>query len=460
MTRGVAEDAMAVAAGLAHSAAFDEDGVLFVWGWGERGQLGTGNTDSRLTLTRVHGLPAPVAQIAAGQSHTAIVTETGDLFMFGAGKSGQLGLFFKFDSTFPTLLDRALFHGDAVLVVACGIVHTAVLTECGGVYTFGAGWLGQLGHGNKEDQHEPRRVPATSFNDERVVMLAAGFSHTVALSEEGRVYTWGRGGSGQLGHNYWGNETAPRLVDPGRFGDKKVVFVSAGGYHTLALTSREQLFTWGEGFSYQLGHGNNCNKLVPTLVGAEAFGGSTALTAACGRSHTLVVTRDGALWACGNGAFGQLGLGHMDSRQNLRQSFVRVGASEFCGVRIAAVYAGHLHSMAVTEDGALWTWGQGDDGRLGNGDEERRWSPHRVSAAGFGSVGIGRHRELPAEHTIAFAMGSHRRLGGSSDAHCSRLKEELVGMIVDLCDGWLANRRGKSEGVARLLGGGLMRGTQ
>ena len=124
---------MAVAAGLAHSAAFDEDGVLFVWGWGERGQLGTGNTDSRLTPTRVDGLPAPVAQIAAGQSHTAIVTETGDLFMFGAGKSGQLGLFFKFDSTFPTLLDRALFHGNAVLMVACGIVHTAVLTECGGV---------------------------------------------------------------------------------------------------------------------------------------------------------------------------------------------------------------------------------------------------------------------------------------------------------------------------------------
>ena len=451
---------MAVAAGLAHSAAFDEDGVLFVWGWGERGQLGTGNTDSRLTPTRVDGLPAPVAQIAAGQSHTAIVTETGDLFMFGAGKSGQLGLFSKFDSTFPTLLDRALFHGDAVLVVACGIVHTAVLTECGGVYTFGAGWLGQLGHGNKEDQHEPRRVPAASFNDERVVMLAAGFSHTVALSEEGRVYTWGRGGSGQLGHNYWGNETAPRLVDPGRFGDKKVVFVSAGGYHTLALTSREQLFTWGEGFSYQLGHGNNCNELVPTLVGAEAFGGSTALMAACGRSHTLVVTRDGALWACGNGAFGQLGLGHMDSRQSFRQSFVRVGASEFCGVRIAAVYAGHLHSMAVTEDGALWTWGQGDDGRLGNGDEERRWSPHRVSAAGFGSVGIRRHRELPAEHTIAFAMGSHPRLGGSSDVHCSGLKEELMGMIVDLCDGWLANRRGKSEGVARLLGGGLMCGIQ
>ena len=79
---------MAVAAGLAHSAAFDEDGVLFVWGWGERGQLGTGNTDSRLTPTRVDGLPAPVVAVAAVtvfpgpvEIHLAVLTGHADVLL-------------------------------------------------------------------------------------------------------------------------------------------------------------------------------------------------------------------------------------------------------------------------------------------------------------------------------------------------------------------------------------------
>ena len=69
---------MATAAGGGHSAAVGEDGALFVWGYGEDGALGTGDTDRRLAPTRVAGLPAPVRQVAAGLCHTGIVTEAGD----------------------------------------------------------------------------------------------------------------------------------------------------------------------------------------------------------------------------------------------------------------------------------------------------------------------------------------------------------------------------------------------
>ena len=72
---------MAAAAGGCHSAAVGEDGALFVWGSGQFGQLGTGDTASRLAPTRVGGLSAPVRQVAAGPSHTGIVTEAGDLLM-------------------------------------------------------------------------------------------------------------------------------------------------------------------------------------------------------------------------------------------------------------------------------------------------------------------------------------------------------------------------------------------
>ena len=102
---------MAAAAGESHSAAVGEDGSLFVWGHGESGQLGTGDTADRLAPTRVAGLPAPVRQVAVGFYHTGIVTDAGDLLMCGCGGHGRLGLGDKEDRTTPTLVARALDPG-------------------------------------------------------------------------------------------------------------------------------------------------------------------------------------------------------------------------------------------------------------------------------------------------------------------------------------------------------------
>ena len=450
---------MAAATGNLHSAAVGEDGALLVWGNGEHGKLGTGDTVTRLAPTRVAGLPAPVRQVAAGQCHTGIVTDAGDLLMCGAGQFGFLGLGDENDRPTLTPVARALFDGDAALMVACGCVHTAVVTEDGGVYTFGCGKGGRLGHGCEENELAPRRVPAAGFNGERVVMVAAGEVHTVALSEQGRAYTWGFGNSGQLGHNRVERERAPRQVDHRLLGGEKAVFVAAGGLHTVAVTAGGQLYSWGHGGHGRLGHGDLGNRLVPTQVGAGVFGGSAVVMAACGYYHTLVVTHDGALWACGLGRSGRLGLNDTSSRH----VFARVGAGTFGGARVVAAAAGFAHSAAVTEDGALWTWGIDDDWQLGHGRNRGcRLVPTLVPGTGLGGARIGRCRGLPAEHVLAFAMGTHGRLGAGAHAHCSALAGEpgLVAMIAGLCCGrlrWPARgERGcAGEGVVRLLGGGL-----
>jgi alpha-tubulin suppressor-like RCC1 family protein len=205
-------------------------------------------------------------------------------------------------------------------------------------------------------------------------MVAAGDGHTVALSEAGHVFTWGYGEFGQLGHGDEEDQWAPRQVEAGRFGGERVVFVAAGGNHTVAVTAGGRLYTWGLGYLGQLGHGDTGDRLVPTLVRAEAFGGSAVVRAACGIVHTLVVTEAGALWACGNGQYGRLGLNDEEDRH----VFERVGMEAFGGARVVAAAAGNNHSAAVTKDGALWTWGRGDDGRLGHGNKQRRLAPMRV----------------------------------------------------------------------------------
>ena len=172
----------------------------------------------------------------------------------------------------------------------------------------------------------------------------------------------GYGDYGQLGHNDEDNQLAPRQVEAGRFGGETVVFVAAGAHYTVAVTAGWRLYSWGYGESGQLGHGDT-SLLEPTVVGAGAFGGSAVVMAACGCFHTLVVTQDGGLWACGWGGHGQLGL----NDEADRHAFERVGAGAFGGARVVAAAAGVSHSAVVTEDGALWTWGNGYHGQLGHG---------------------------------------------------------------------------------------------
>ena len=198
---------------------------------------------------------ALIRQVSCGSVHTALVTFEGDLLMCGSGTYGLLGLGDDKNRATPTLVPRNMFDGKAVLMVACGASHSVVLTEDGGVFTFGNELRRRLEFGNKQVQLAPNKVSAAAFNDERIVMVAAGDGHTVALSDAGHVFTWGRGNIGQLGHNDRKDNRVPRQVEPGRFGGEKVVFVAAGRSHTAAVTTRGRLYTWGFNSGGQLGHG-------------------------------------------------------------------------------------------------------------------------------------------------------------------------------------------------------------
>jgi hypothetical protein len=181
--------------------------------------------------------------------------------------------------------------------------------------------------------------------------------------------------------------------------------------------------------------------------------------AACGAAHTLVVTQDGALWACGRGFVGQLGLNDMGCLAS-RNAFERVGGTTGAacgGARFVAASAGWMHSMAVTADGALWTWGNGVQGQLGHGDKQSHLVPTRVAAASLKDTRIGRCRPLPTDHAVALAMGTHGRLGANSPVRVLGGEVSLLAMIAGFSGVWVAGVAGRSEGLVRLLGGVTVR---
>jgi hypothetical protein len=275
----------------------------------------------------------------------------------------------------------------------------------------------------------------------------------------------------------------PTLLAAEVFKGSKIVTVAAGGRHTMAVGVDGALWAWGEGFYGQLGLGDTNNRLVPTLVGAEeVFGGSQVRTIACGRDHTLAVTEAGELWVWGQGVQGQLGLN--DGQDRLVPT--RVDPQHFAHAPISTVAAGFDHSAAVTAGGALYTWGRGEaehtgsqvPGGLGHADLANRLVPTLVPRQLLGGARVGRCHGLLEELALAFAMGTHERLGAGSAAaggvggrRRSRraqgkapaaMREEegclylmmpadLVKRVVE-AGGWRAEGE-LGEGVVRLMGG-------
>ena len=155
-----------------------------------------------------------------------------------------------------------------------------------------------------------------------------------------------------------------KLTRRGReaFAGRRVVAVSAGRNHSLAITADGAVWSWGDGMFFCLGHGDDQDQLLPKNV--EAFiAGRRVVAVSAGDGHSLALTADGAVWSWGWGSFGKLG--HGDQQDQLLPKKVEALADQ----RVIAVLAGAYHSLALTAVGAFFTWGKGEDGCLGHGED-------------------------------------------------------------------------------------------
>ena len=156
-------------------------GELWMWGANEFGQLGVGDLENRNTPTQVvfENLEKGenILQVQCGGQHTAVLTSHGRLFAFGCGEYGQLGVSLESSSeciTTPALIP----HHNKFQAIACGASHTAAVTESGSLYTWGRGSSGQLGHKDHEDQFAPKLVENLAYR--RVESVSCGTNHTAA----------------------------------------------------------------------------------------------------------------------------------------------------------------------------------------------------------------------------------------------------------------------------------------
>eukprot|EP00947_MAST-08B_sp_MAST-8B-sp1_P000416 g416.t1 len=321
----------------------------------------------REMLRRWWKLPggAPKAERVTGSDWKDFsLRKDGAVYSQGEGFCGRLGHGNEEDQDVPKLIEA--LSGVRVCAVSASYAQSLFLTEDGKVYSCGVGDNGMLGHGNREEQHVPKLIEALS--GVRVCAVSAAPDHRLFLTEDGKVYSCGSGGYGQLGHGNEENQYAPKLIEA--LSGVRVCAMSAGHYHSLFLTEDGKAYSCGYGGFGRLGHGNEEWQHVPKLI--EALSGVRVCAVSAGNSHSLFLTEDGKAYSCGYGIWGKLGHG------NEEHQLVPKLIEALSDVRVCAVSAGDFHSLFLTEDGQVYSCGGGDNGELGHGNEETQLVPEHI----------------------------------------------------------------------------------
>ena len=361
------------------------------WGYNNRGQVGFDTGISNVTTPAT--VPAggaltgkTVASLATGFTFSLALCTDGTLAAWGDNNFGQLGsAYLETNSATPVAVSlTGALSGKTVIAVAAGGEHCLALTHDGLVYAWGRNDSGQLGTSSGGDRDVPAAVDFTGdLAGKSVVAIAAGTSHSLALTADGLLFAWGSDTNNQLGNGPSGSRTTPTaVVMTGDLAGQRVVAVVAGGGHSLALDNGGRVYAWGSNASGQLGNGSYANADSPVALPAFT---SPVVALAAGEAHSVALTLDGGLFAWGSNDRYQLGTG---SSASLSRTPVAVDLTAFGVNTPVALAAGNRHNFAHTADGALFGWGDNYSSQLGSSPGYTVATPTRVNSGVLASAAL------------------------------------------------------------------------
>ena len=282
-----------VSSGFFHCAAIKTDGTLWTWGRGGEGQLGGNTATNKSTPITTFAGGTNWKQVSGGRFYCAAIKTDGTLWTWGQGIYGQLGDNTATSKSTPV---TTFAGGTNWKQVSAGAFHSAAIKTDGTLWTWGYGTEGRLGDNTVTNKSTPVTTFAGGTNWKQV---SAGYHHCAAIKTDGTLWTWGRGSS--LGDNTFTDKYTPVTTFAGGTNWKQV---SSGSNYCAAIKTDGTLWTWGAGFDGRLGDNTQTNKSTPVTTFA---GGTNWKQVSAGFFHTAAIKTDGTLWTWGQGYSGQLG---------------------------------------------------------------------------------------------------------------------------------------------------------
>jgi|GEM_PF-3037766 len=339
----------------AHALLLKTNGTLWAIGYNNLGQLGTG-TLTYATLPVQVGAAADWKQVVAGNACSFGLSNNASFWAWGRNEVAQFGNGKNRNIPQPVVVPAASWK--EVSTARCPYSgHTLAIQENGTLWSWGQNNDGQLGIGTTYT-HQP--LPVQVGTDANWRTITNGFFFSAAIKTDGTLWTWGRNGRGQLGLN---TNLSVRSLPVQVGTDTTWRVISAGSEFVIALKKNGTLWSWGYNAEGQLGYGNTTTQFTPVQIGTD----SNWIAVSAGERHSLALRADSTLWSWGSNSSGQVGRGGMLNVPG------QVGTSKW--IKIGA---GGLHSLAIQADSSLWAWGRNLHAELGDDNDNDVYAPKHI----------------------------------------------------------------------------------
>ncbi|XP_038176815.1 probable E3 ubiquitin-protein ligase HERC6 isoform X2 [Arvicola amphibius] len=305
---------------------------------------------------------------------------------------GCAEMYFRWTADCPEPQRLKAGDGRELLQAASGERHSLLLFSNHRVYSCGDNSFGQLGQKRRQNTERPEQIQTLATL--HVDLVSCGKEHSIAVCHKGRVFAWGAGSEGQLGIGVCKeiNLMPMKIKFPG---DIKIVQVSCGHYHSLALSEDGQVFSWGSNSHGQLGLGKNCSSQAsPKIV--KSLEGIPLAQVAAGGNHSFALSLTGTSFGWGSNSVGQLALSGEKAKAVKIHKPYSIGALKSLGV--VYISCGYEHTAVLTQDGEVFTFGDDSSGQLQHSPQSERRGPQLVEGIG-GPVSM---IDCGSYHTLAY----------------------------------------------------------
>jgi len=373
-----------------HSSAISSTGRVFTWGGNSFGKLGDSTDTNKLVPTDITSKfklnsNDKIVSLSLGGDHSSAVSSAGRVFTWGWNSFGQLGDSTNTNKSVPTEITSKFNLGsnDKIISLSLGGDHSSALSEAGRVFTWGANRLGQLGDNTNTNKSVPIDITSNFKLDsnDKIVNLSFGSAYSSAVSSTGRVFTWGWGGSGQLGNNTFRNLISVPTEITSNFkldSNDKIVNLSSGSDYSSAISSTGRVFTWGGNNYGQLGDNTTTSKSVPTEItlNFKLDSNDKILSLSLGADHSSAISSNGWVFTWGRNAWGSLG--NNSTTNSLVPTEITSRFNLDSNDKIVSLSLGTDHSSAVISTGRVFTWGWNGSGQLGDNTTFSRTVPNEI----------------------------------------------------------------------------------